>query len=69
MLIVSGEIVVGTGFDTDNCNGGFVFRVEDTRDLFKKQTRFGLHLPLIYGNKADDLAVLAERLGLAVVRA
>lgn len=69
MLIVSGEIVAGTGFDTDNCNGGFVFKVQDTRDLFKKQMRFGLHLPLVYGDIADELGKLAERLGLAVVRA
>ncbi len=69
MLIVSGEIVVGTGFDTDNCNGGFVFKVADARDLFKKQMRFGLHLPLVYGDIADDLAELARRLDLSVVRA
>ena len=69
MLIVSGEIVTGTGFDTDNCNGGFVFKVADTRDLFKKQMRFGLHLPLVYGDIADDLEELAKRLGMEPVRA
>ena len=46
-----------------------MFKVADARDLFKKQMRFGLHLPLVYGDIADDLAELARRLDLSVVRA
>lgn len=67
ILIGSGEVAFGVGFDSDNCNGGIVFRVSDTRELFKKQMQFGLHLPLIYGDYVDDLIFLAKRMGLEPV--
>jgi hypothetical protein len=67
MLIGTGEIAFGVGYDTDNCNGGFVFKVNDTRDLFKKQMQFGLHLPIVYGDYADDLVFIAKRMGLEPV--
>jgi len=67
MLIGTGEIAFGVGFDTDNCNGGFAFKVSDAKGLFKKQMQFGLHLPIVYGDYADDLAFIAERMGLEVV--
>ena len=46
MFIGRGEIVAGFGYDSDNCNGGFVFRVADEHDFFEKHVTFGLHLPL-----------------------
>lgn len=67
MLIGTGEIAFGVGYDTDNCNGGFAFKVNDTRGLFKKQMQFGLHLPIVYGDYADELAFIAERMGLEPV--
>ena len=67
MLIGTGEIAFGVGYDTDNCNGGFVFKVSDSRELFKKQMQFGLHLPIVYGDYADDLVFLAKRMGLEPV--
>jgi hypothetical protein len=67
MLIGTGEVAFGVGYDTDNCNGGVVFRVSDSRELFKKHMRFGLHLPIVYGDYADDLIFLAKRMGLEPV--
>ncbi len=69
MFIGRGTIVAGIGFDTDNCNNGFVFRVADEQDFFQKQVTFGLHLPLIYGDYGEDLAFIAKRLGLEPVLA
>jgi L-fucose isomerase-like protein len=67
MLIGTGEIAFGVGYDTDNCNGGFVFKVSDSRELFEKQMQFGMHLPIVYGDYADDLAFIAKRMGLEPV--
>lgn len=67
MLIGSGEVAFGVGFDTDNCNGGVVFKVSDARTLFKKQMEFGLHLPIVYGDYVEDLVFLAKRMGLEPV--
>lgn len=69
MFIGRGEIVAGIGYDTDNCNGGFVFRVADQEDFLNKHATFGLHLPLVYGDYVDDFKFIAERLGLTPVLA
>lgn len=69
MFIGKGEIVAGIGYDTDNCNNGFVFRVADEQDFFQKQVTFGLHLPLVYGDYCEDLAFIAKRLGLEPIMA
>ncbi len=67
MFIGKGEIVAGLGYDTDNCNGGFIFKVNDINDFFQKHARFGLHLPLVYGDYVEELSFVAERLGLEPV--
>lgn len=67
MFVGKGEIVAGIGYDSDNCNGGFVFRVADEHDFFEKHVRFGLHLPLVYGDYVDELVFVAKRLGLEPV--
>ena len=69
MFVGRGEIVAGLGYDTDNCNNGFVFRVADEHDFFEKQVTFGLHLPLVYGDYVEDLVFIAKRLGLEPVMA
>ena len=67
MFIGKGEIVAGFGFDSDNCNGGFLFRVNDINDFFAKHATFGLHLPVVYGDYVEDFKMVAERLGLEPV--
>lgn len=67
MFIGRGEIVAGIGYDTDNCNNGFVFRVANERDFFEKHVLFGLHLPLVYGDHVEEFTFIAKRLGLEPV--
>lgn len=67
MFIGRGEIVAGLGYDSDNCNGGFVFRVADLHDFFEKHVTFGLHLPLVYGDYTSEFTFIAKRLGLEPV--
>lgn len=67
MFIGRGEIVAGFGYDSDNCNGGFIFRVADEHDFFQKHVSFGLHLPLVYGDYVDQFVFIAKRLGLTPV--
>lgn len=67
LFIGRGEIVAGFGYDSDNCGGGFVFRVADQHDFFEKHVTFGLHLPLVYGDYVDDFVFIAKRLGLTPV--
>ena len=61
--------MAGFGYDSDNCNGGFVFRVNDLHDFFLEHATFGLHLPLVYGDYTEELKFVAERLGLEPVLA
>lgn len=67
MFIGTGEIVAGIGYNSDNCNGGFIFRVDDIEDFLDKQATFGLHLPLVYGDYTRELAFIAKRLGMKPV--
>lgn len=57
----------GIGYDTDNCNGGFVFEVEDARKMFHAQMQTGLHLVYTYGDIVDDLKLFAKRAGFEVL--
>lgn len=67
LLIVKGEIVKGYGYDLQNCNGGFIFRVSDGRRLYKEQARVGLMLPMVFGDITGELEMLAEVMGLEAV--
>lgn len=67
LFIASGTIADGYGYDTTNCTLGVVFEVADSRDFFEKQTVAGNHVPLVYGDYADDMAMLAKSLGIEPV--
>lgn len=67
LLIVKGEIVKGYGYDLQNCNGGFIFRVSDGKKLYKEQARTGLMLPMVFGDISYELEKLAEVMGLEAV--
>lgn len=64
MVIGRGEIVKGFGFDLNNCNGGFVFRVADQKAVYRAQCMAGLHLPVIFGDYTEELKLLAESYGI-----
>ena len=67
LLIVKGEIVKGYGYDLQNCNGGYIFRVSDGKKLYKEQARIGLMLPMVFGDISRELEMLAEVMGLEAV--
>jgi len=67
LLIVKGEIVKGYGYDLHNCNGGYIFKVSDGKRLYKEQARIGLMLPMVFGDIAHELEMLAEVMGLEAV--
>ena len=58
------------GVDSQNCSLSVIFTVDNQKDFFKKQVRYGgNHMPLVYGDYTEELEMLAEMLGLEVVRA
>lgn len=67
LLIARGEIVRGCGYELQNCNGGFIFRVSDNRRMYREQAKVGLMLPMVFGDYVAELEKLAEVLGLETV--
>jgi len=67
MFIARGEIVGGGGYDSDNCNGYVLFRVASQKEFYKKQSYFGNHIPLVYGDYFEELIRLAESLDIEPV--
>lgn len=67
MMICKGTIVKSFGYEMNNCNGGFIFQVDDVHEVYKQQCRSGLHIPLIYGDYTQELKLLAESFGMEAV--
>lgn len=66
-FIAKGIIKGGGGTDIPNCTLSVIFQVTDQRDFFYKQINFGNHIPLVYGDYVDDLALFAEAMKLEPV--
>ncbi len=64
LFIGKGTIVQSFGYKLNNCNGGFVFRVEDQKAFYRAQCTCGLHLPLVFGDITQELGMLAESYGI-----
>ena len=64
LFIGKGTIVRSFGYNMNNCNGGFVFRVEDQKKFYKAQCMCGLHLPIVFGDYTEELKMLAESYGM-----
>ena len=70
LFIGKGTIVGGGGYNAQNCSLSVIFTVENQKDFFKKQIRYGgNHIPLVYGDYTEELEMLAEMLGLEPVMA
>lgn len=69
IMAAKGTVVGGFGYDTTGCSEGVYFTVENKLDYFHKQSRFGLHMPAVYGDYIEDVKRLGEVLGLDVVTA
>ena len=67
LLIGKGTIVKSFGYDLNNCNGGFIFQVADQKQVYREQCRAGLHMPLIFGDYAEELRLLAESYGMEAI--
>lgn len=67
LVVGSGEIVGGDGYDGVNCSTIVYFRVKDQADTHRKQCLAGNHLCMVYGDYVKDLAELAELLGIEAV--
>ncbi|MGI6072865.1 MAG: hypothetical protein ACOX75_07695 [Lachnospiraceae bacterium] len=67
MVIGKGTIVRGFGYKLNNCNGGFLFQVQDQKKVYKEQCRAGLHMPIVFGDYTRELQLLAESYGMEAV--
>lgn len=67
MFLAKATIVCNDGYEKDSCNGGFVFRVADRDDFYKKQKMAGNHLSCVYGDYIEDMKKLAEALDMEAV--
>lgn len=67
LLIGKGTILKSVGYNLHNCNGGFIFQVEDQKKVYKEQCRAGLHMPLIFGDYTEELKMLAESYGMEAI--
>lgn len=68
IFIGKGSIVKAIGYEKENCAMGAVFRVKDQKDFFHKQLKFGNHCPMVYGDYVEEITMLADSLGLEVVK-
>jgi len=69
LFVAKGVIAGSVGYTDQNCSHGVFFTVNDDRDFFDKQVRFGNHVPLVYGDYFDQMKDLGAILGLEVVTA
>lgn len=69
LFVARGVILGGIGYRDQNCSEGVFFQVADGKDFFKKQSAFGNHIPLVYGDHFDEVVALGETMGLEVITA
>ncbi len=67
LLVVEGTICGGRGVDQIGCTLEVNIKVQDVKDLFRKEQDFGHHLSLAYGHHASDLRSLGEMMGFEVI--
>ena len=69
LFTAKAQVVAGRGYEDHGCSEGVFLRVKDGRDFFSKQICFGNHIPLVYGDCVEKVALLGKVLGLEVVEA
>ncbi|MCU6761183.1 L-fucose isomerase and related proteins [uncultured Roseburia sp.] len=69
LFVAKGTIMGGAYKSCPNCTHTVIFQVKDNRDFYEKQIDFGQHIPLTYGDCADELKLFAKSVGLEVVEA
>lgn len=68
-FIAKGEVVGGIGYKDTNCSEGVFVKIKDHEDFFEKQSYFGNHVPLVYGDYIKELKGLAKEFDMEVVEA
>lgn len=69
IMVAKGTVLGGFGYTTTGCSEGVYFEVADKYEYFHKQAKFGLHMPLVFGDHIEDVKMLGEVLGMEVVTA
>lgn len=69
IMVAKGTVLGGFGYNATGCTEGIYFEVADKYEYFHKQAKFGLHMPLVFGDHIDDVKMLGEVLGMEVVTA
>ncbi|WP_316859558.1 hypothetical protein [uncultured Cohaesibacter sp.] len=67
ILVARGTCVGGFGYKATGCSEGLYFDVENKREYFHKQSEFGLHMPLVFGDHVEDVKAFGEVVGMEVV--
>lgn len=69
LFVARGTVAAGRGYEDHGCSIGVFLKVLDGRDFYYKQSDFGNHVPLAYGDCYDQVCLLGKMLGLEVVTA
>ena len=67
LLVTKGEIVGGHGFDQISCSEGPIIKIPRAMDFFRKESDFGHHLAMVYGDYTQDIEELAQIMHFDVV--
>ena len=68
-FVAKGEIIGGIGYKDTNCSEGAIVKIKDHADFYNKQSYFGNHVPLVYGDYVDQIKALAAELDMEVMEA
>ena len=72
IFLAKGDIVNCTGFNTENligCSLAAHIKVPDAKKFMQKQSQFGSHISMVYGDYTREISELADMMDLEVVYA
>lgn len=68
LLVVRGTMDGCAGFDRWGCSLRALIKVENSRDFFEKETEYGHHFAMVYGDHTRRLQRVCRVLGIEMVR-
>ena len=69
MLAIKATIVEAQGTTDIGCHTGFIAKVDDVKDMYRKQKYFGHHFAWTYGDLREELKEFGDVMGIEVVTA
>ncbi len=69
LFVAKGTVVGGLGYKDTNCSEGVFVAIKNHEDFFEKQSYFGNHVPLAYGDYVREIKELGKLLNMEVVEA